>query len=324
MKLSIQMSLSLTTSNVCGSVFITSVIFLADGRHIVGVDFDGRIRRWRVDDGQEAGKPINVGDIQIDSLAASRDGKWIVSRAANGRVTVWNAETHSKVSRFKAHSDFPVEAVDVSPDGTRIATGSHDSTVCVWSLSTGKRLLGLLRYNNVLAAVKYSLNGRLLATATCGRHSVRIYDSECGRLLIDVPVKVDAYNKSLAWSNDCKRLYALSDGNIMCLDVSTGKTLSEWPIHSNDDPRGVILAKNGRFIAASANTTLSFWDATTEKQIGPIIERIDVVSSMDISPNYDLVTSGVDSAIVQSLRGILPSPYCDNVGTSALRALSPN
>lgn len=45
---------------------------------------------------------------------------------------------------------------------------------------------------------------------------------------------------------------------------------------------------------------------------------------MDISPNYDLVTSGVDSAIVQSLRGILPSPYCDNVGTSALRALSPN
>ncbi|KAF8548011.1 WD40 repeat-like protein [Imleria badia] len=320
------MSTPLTTSNVGasepitiksnGSDFMSSVAFLAGGRHFVGGGFDGKIRRWRADTVQQMGTPMIAGGshVQVVCLAASRDGKWIVSGTEDGSVAVWNGETLSRAFRFAPHPDYAVDAVDVSPDGTRIVTGSHDSTVCVWSFSTRERLLGPLKHDYGLAAVKYSPDGRLLATATlaCGRHSVRIYNSQDTRLLIYIPIKVDGTDQSLAWSNDGNHLYALSEGNIMFLDVSTGTTLSEWPIPGNDDPRTIALARNGRFIVASAGTTLSFWDTMTEKQIGPVIEPGGVLFSTAISPNYDLVAAGIRSTVVLSLPEILPSHYCDN------------
>jgi len=302
------------TIEMGGSSFISSVIFLADGSYIVGGGFEGKLRRWRADDGQEVGEPMNVGD-SILSVTASRDGRWIVNGTESGQVIVWDAENHSKVKQFEGHPFFqPVEVVDVSPDGTKIATGSHDLTACVWSFSTGERVLGPLHHDYALAVVKYSHDGRLLATATCERRSIRIYDSQDGHLFVDIPVEVDVVDRSLAWSDNNKYLFALSDGSIKRLDVSTGIILSQWLIHSSTDPKGITLATNGRFIAAAADTTVSFWDTTTEKQIGPVIEHADVLFSMAISPNYDLVTSGVKSIVLRrSLREILPSHYCDNV-----------
>lgn len=84
-------------------------------------------------------------------------------------MTVWDSVTHSRVTDFHAH---PIGMVDVSPDGKGIATGSFDTTAYAWSLHTGERLLGPLKHNGGLAAVKYSLDGCPLATATDMRHSV--------------------------------------------------------------------------------------------------------------------------------------------------------
>ena len=268
---------------------------------------------------------MNTGDFrdQVACLAASRDGKWLVSATEENWVTVWNAETHSSMLRFTPHSGHLIGTVDVSPDGTRIVTGSHDSTACVWSFSAGERLLGPLKHDFSLAAVKYSPDGRLLATATCAKHSVRIYNSQDARLLIDIPIKVDGTDQSLAWSHNSKHLYAISEGNVMFLDVSTGTTLSEWPIPGGDDLSAIILARNGRFIVASVGTTFSFWDTMTEKQIGPVIDHGGAIFSAAISPNYDLVAAGTRSTVVRSLRGILPSHYCHKVDTSKSKPCHP-
>lgn len=67
-----------TSANVRRSkpdIFLTSVMFLDDGRHVVGGGFSAKIRRWQADV-QKVGQPIGV---DILSLAASRDGMWIVS-----------------------------------------------------------------------------------------------------------------------------------------------------------------------------------------------------------------------------------------------------
>ena len=106
---------------------IFSASFLADGKHVLSGGKEGKIRRWRVDNGQEVGTPMDAGST-VRNIAVSQDGKWIVSGAWSGQVTVWNAESHSKVTEWKAHHD-EVGAVDVSRDGTRIATGSDDGTL---------------------------------------------------------------------------------------------------------------------------------------------------------------------------------------------------
>ena len=150
---------------------IYAVAFLDDGKHVVSGGWEGKIRRWRMEDGREVGTPMDAGSI-VYSIAVSPDGKWIVSGTRSGQVAVWNAENHSKVTEWRAHNDW-VRAVDVSPDGTRIATGSDDKTLCVWSLSTGERLLGPFEHDDRVTAVKFSPNGCLIATATWD--CVRVY-----------------------------------------------------------------------------------------------------------------------------------------------------
>ena len=291
---------------------IHTVAFLDDGKQVVSGGRAGKIRRWRMEDGREVGAPMNGGSSVFD-IAVSPDEKWIVSGTVFGQVAVWNGENHSKVTEWKAHNDW-VNAVDVSPDGTRIATGSGDRTLCVWSLSTGKRLLGPFEHDEWVRAVKFSPNGRLIATATW-EHDVRVYDSQNGGLLREFPVGVySPWNQSLAWASDSKQLFALSrDGNIHCLDLSTGTTLSKWAIHSSKDPRCIALASNGTFIAASVDSSISFWDTATHEQIRSVIKYTHNIWCMALSANYDLVIGGDDRFTIRGLWDILPYHYLHNV-----------
>ena len=289
-----------------------AVAFIGDAGDIVVGD-GNKIRRWQVSDRKEVGQPIDTGDY-VYSIAVSRDGRWIVSGTGSGRVVVWNAESHKKACKFKGHNGVP--KVDVSPDATRIASGSSDKTVRVWSRSTGEQLLGPLEHDYEVNAVKFSPDGQFIATATWLHECVRIYDSHDGRLLFDSPIKVGSpFNQSLAWVSDSKRLFALSrDGKVHCLDVTNGRILSAWAIHSNNFTRCIALAINGAFIAVSAGSSVSFWDTATRTQIGPLIHHPVDVTYMAISANDDLVLSGGGKIILRKLFDILPSPHFDNVG----------
>ena len=110
----------------------------------------------------------------------------------------------------------------------------------------------------------------------------------------------------------------MANGNINCQDVSTGTTLSKWAIHSSNKARCIALASNGTFIAASANSSISFWDTTTHERIGSAIEHTRDAASMatyfkwlDISTNYDLVVGGPLQITLSGLCDILPSRYSD-------------
>lgn len=287
-----------------------SVSFLFDGKHIVSGGQEGKIRCRRAVDGQQVGTTMNVGSPVLD-IAVSRDRQWVASGTNTGMVVVWSAQSHKKVVEFQAHRN-PVSAMDISPDSTSIATGSDDRTVSVWSISTGNRLLDPLVHDHCLAAIKYSPNGHFLATAT---RSIRIYNIQNGHLLVNIPVEVRANdNESLAWSSDSKQLFVLSnDGNIKCLDVPRGIALSQWPIHSSDDPWCIAVASNGKFIAASANSSVSFWDPSTCTQIGSTLNFPDNVLSMTISSNHDLAISGRTTISLLNLCDILPSQYINDV-----------
>ena len=306
---------------IVGQHDIYSVAFFVDGKHFVSGGEEGKVRRWRVEDGKEAEAPIDAGS-EVSNITVSGDGKWVVSGVDSGELTVWDAVSQKKVTGWQAHNGW-VGAVDISPDETRIATGSGDSTACVWSLSTGQRLLGPWTHHDAVVTVKFSPDARLVATATrCS--SVRVYDTGCqaGRLpIVDIPIWVaDTFNQSLVWVSNSQNLFALSlDGKINCLDVSTGTTLSSWTIHGNEPspPRCIALASNDTIIATSAGSSVSLWDTTTHKQIGSIINHTEHVLSMAISASYDLVIGGGKAITVLNIRDVLPSSYYEDVSALA-------
>ncbi|KAG9309263.1 kinase-like domain-containing protein [Chiua virens] len=295
---------------------VCSVAFLADGRHIVGGGYGGKVRVWEAGNGQEVvGTPMHAGSTVLN-IAVSSDGKWVVAGTGSGQVIVWDAERHEKVNEFKAHQNW-VRAVDVSPDVTKIASGSDDKTASVWTLPSGKRLLGPFEHNYFLAAVKFSPDGELFATATWWNESIRIYSSHDGRLLADVPMRVNSYeNQSLAWSFTSTLLFALSfDGDIKCLDLSSGSIHAQRPIYtgSNSDIKCMIVARNGKFIVTSADSSVIFWDTTTHARVGPVVEHTETIHSIAISPNYALATGGGKMITIRSLRDILPKYYVDDI-----------
>ena len=307
----------LSENQIDGRDDIWSVAILDDGKHVVSGGEERKIRRWRVKDGKEVEKPMTAWST-VRNIAVSQDGKWVVSVTESGRVTVWNAESYEEATEFIGHERW-VRAVDISPDGTRIATGADDSTVCVWSLSTGERLLRPLGHEMWVSAVKFSPNGHFIATATWCWDSVRIYDSQNGNLLINAPIRISSpYNHSLAWTSNSKQLFAPSrDGNINCVDVSTGRTLSRWRIHNSNDPTCIVLARNDRFIVASANSSISLWDTATHEQIGSGFRHTNVVVSMAISAEYTLVIGGGKTITLQNIHDMLPSSYFDDVSALA-------
>ena len=294
-----------------GSTF-GSVAFVGDAGYIVGGD-GSKIRRWRVNDGTEIGQPMAAGNV-VRSIAASRDCKWFVGGTGMSQVAVWNAESGEKVIKFEGHNK-PVLAVDISPDATRIASGSDDGNIRVWSRATGEQLLGPFKHDFSVVAVKFSPDGQFVATATWERNSVRVYDSHDGRLLFDSPIRVGwSCNQSLAWASDSKQLFALSrDGKVHSLDATDGRILSAWVIHSNSNPRCIALGSNGAFIAASADSSVSFWDTTTHKQIGRRVRCPDVIQFIAISTNDDLAIGAGKKIILRKLPSNLPSSYFDNV-----------
>ena len=259
---------------------------------------------------------MDAGGI-VWNVAVSRDGKWIVSGTESGQVTVWNTESHKKAIEFKAHNNL-MRALDVSPDGTMIATGSDDKTVCVWSLQTGRRFLGPLQHSFFVAAVKFSPNGHYFAAATWFRHSVRICCSQNGGLYKDFPIRVTlSENQSLAWTSNSSQLFALSyDGYIHCINAPNGTTLSQWAIHNSSIPMCIALASNDTFITVSAESSVSFWDVATHKQIGSVIKHTAHVGSIAISASYDIVVGGGKTITLRSLCDIIPLPYSDHVSAT--------
>ena len=308
-----------------------SVAFLVGEQHVVSAGEHGWIHRWRVEDGELEDGATPRAENGVRSIAVSRDGKWFVSGTESGWVTVWNEESRSKATEWKAHNDW-VRSVDVSPDSMKIATGSDDCRACVWSLSAGERLFepfkrsilpNPFKHDAYVTAVKFSPDGQLIALAK--QHtSVRICDGHDGRVLVQFPIKVDSFmNQSLAWAKDSKQLFVLSgDGNIYCLEVSTGAVLSQWLVNSTKDAQCIALASNGTFIAASGGSLVSFWDTTTHKKIECVIYHTAVIESMAISSSYGLVTAGGTKITVRNLRDALPSPYCDDVSTRPLREMA--
>ena len=250
-------------------------------------------------------------------------------------MQLWNAENGKKVTEYEpSQVNAAVQEVDVSPDSTQIASGSGGGRVFVISRLTRKHMSWESGWD--VLAVKFSPDGRLIATAAqgpgdkfgCAGLYVTVNDSQDGHSLFKVTVRniSTISEQPLAWSSNSKQLFALShDCKIYCLDATTGKTLSQWPVRGNGSiARCITLANNGAFIAVSIGSSVSFWDTTTRKQIGSVIEHgtpVHNVKCMAISENYDIAMGGLSKITFRTIRDILPSTYVSTFASTLNQAI---
>ena len=240
---------------------------------------DGReteVRKRRAKKGEEVARMKTQGTVL--SLAASEDGKWIAT-GTEKEMLVWNAETYEEVLKHEEGNH--VRGVNFSPDSTQLVAGTDNCTAIVWDLVTGKQVQ-ILQHQNYVIAAKYSPRGDRIATATS--ELVRVWDSNDGRLLVDIDVKVlPYYNTGLLWSND--HLFVVSDEKIEEFDASTGSKVSEWPVPDTNGYSSITLPKHEQFIAYSTNRTITFWEISTHNQLPLTLQHPENIQSIAFSPD---------------------------------------
>lgn len=284
---------------------VWAVAFHTDGNHLLGGS-GNRIRRWQLEDGREVGEQMGMNPCAI---SASRDDRWIVCGTGEG-ASVWDAELRKQVICVEGKK--LVYALDVSPDSTRFATGTEDEAN-VWCITTGKRLVDPLRHDSRVIGVKFSPNGKYIATAS-SRGSIRVVDSRTGDALVTIKAVTPSTHliTPLAWSSDSQKIFAASHENkIKSFAVPTGSLLAESPTQCGERVESIALAANDRFIAAYASCSIWFLDTSTLTQIDLAIEDTEKIWSIAISPDCSrLATGRGDGKItVRDLGQILPDLY---------------
>ena len=298
---------------------LRAVAIAPNGEYLVsGGTSESGVRLWRMQDGQ----PIaSLGMQYVRSLAVSRDGRWIAAGTWK-EVVVWDATTHERVFVQGERTAAYFDGVDFSPDSTQLVTGSFNKTASIWDIAANHRVVGPLLHKDVVVAAKYAPDGTRIATATPSG-SVRVYDSNDGRLLFDIPVKVSPwFNTGLLWSN--RRLFVVSDVTIKQVDAYTGSEISEWPVpDSNSASCCIALPQHGEYIAYATYQSVTVWDTSTHSQLG-LIQHPQNIHSMVLSPDDRfLVIAGENGKItINSLARVNASTIPYGVFGQAIYAFS--
>ena len=284
-----------------GGSEIKAVTFTVNGEYLVGGGDDG-LRVWRAKDGKQV---ATMAARDVNCLALSKDGRWIASGTYEGELCMWDAKTFKNVFTHKEDDD-DLFGVDFSPDSTRLLIGSENCTATIWDVANRKKSL-TLRHEDWVIAAKYSPQGNRIATAT--HESVRVWDSNGGRLLVDIQVKVTPYwHSGLLWFNNY--LFVVSDSTIKKFEASTGSTVSEWSVPDTNNSSCITLPRHLEFIAYSTNDTVTFWDTSTHTRVG-LVQHTQSIRSIALSlDNRFLAIGGNNGKIaIGDLRDVPPASY---------------
>ena len=227
----------------------------------------------------------------VQCLAVSQDGRWIAAGTPRGDVLVWDAKTYERVVLHRVRSS--IRSVDFSPDSARVVSASWVGTASIWDIATCQRVQTFEHKVELLAA-KYSPQGGRIATAS--DRPVRVWDSNDGRLLVDIGVEVNpSLHAGLLWFNDDP--FVISDNKIQQFETTTGSVVSEWPVPPNPWHSCIALPRHGKFIAYSAQRTVTFWDTAIHTQLGSIEHPQDINPIAVSSDDRFLAIGGEDGEI---------------------------
>ena len=231
--------------------------FTANGEYLVCGGWEG-VGVWRVKNGERVATMQAVKGVRC--VAVSKDGRFIAMGSWDGDVVVWDATTYKQV--FVRRIDPIIQDVDFSPDATQLISANGDrDTATIWDVTAGKKVQTLDHGSWVLAA-KYSPQGDRIATAN--QESVRVWDGDDGRLLVNVKVGLDPW-RGLLWF-DNHLFVKIDNTKIRQIDASTGLTVSEWSAPHNKYSC-IALPQHGKFIACSTKANITFWDTLTHTQL---------------------------------------------------------
>ncbi|ROT35351.1 hypothetical protein SODALDRAFT_394283 [Sodiomyces alkalinus F11] len=116
-------------------VFVSSVAFARDGRHLASGSQDTTVKVWDTATGA-CTQTLKGHGGAVNSVAFAADGRRLASGSRDKTVKVWDTATGACLQTLEGHGG-AVSSVAFARDGRHLASGSQDTTVKVWDTATG-------------------------------------------------------------------------------------------------------------------------------------------------------------------------------------------
>jgi len=224
-------------------------------------------------------------------------------------------------------SKIEVNSVAFSPDGKRLVTASAEEAVLVWDVATATQLAKLKGAGSAAVAVKYSLDGSLIAAAYEGG-AVKLWDAHTFEqsALIDVKEIIGANaptdadhaqdantanqagrsNENVKFkirrfdlSPDHRFVVVGTTGPQLWIFDSTNGTLAAKLQGHSSEIWGVAFDREGRRLASgSADGSARIWDLIEKKQVAAY-QGLGVVRSVAFSPDGSLLAAASEDQIAR-------------------------
>ncbi len=272
---------------------IASAILSPDGRHILTVSNDGKVRVWNAD-GREVPIVVLQGHAgRVLSAAFSPNGTRVVTASDDGSARVWDAVTGRELVKLEGHEGSVLSAA-FSPDGTRVVTASADGTARVWDVMSGRGLARLARHEGAISSATFSPEGTRVVTASTDG-TVRVWDVMSGRVVAKIEGH-EATSASVAFSPDGTRVATASaDGIARVWDVMSGRELAKLEGHEATGVSVAFSPDGTQVVTASADGTARVWNAVTGWELVKLDGHETAVFRAAFSPDGTrVVTASAD------------------------------
>ncbi|MFH0899095.1 MAG: WD40 repeat domain-containing protein, partial [Pseudomonadota bacterium] len=243
---------------------IGSIAFSSDGELLASGSRDKTVRIWSVASGVEQRVPLPHPHFVL-SVAFSPDGRLLASGCSDMRVRLWDLATSLEKTPPLPRQTQAVRCLAFNPDGALLAT-CDGQTIRLWDVGTGaeERLLG--GHSDIVKAIVFSPDGRILASSGDDR-VVRLWDT---RTWTSSVVEDDRHGSdvaggslgSLSFSSHGNRLaIASSDGTARLLDPRNGGRQRILRGHRGEVSAIRFSLDGTRVATSSIDGTIRLWDA---------------------------------------------------------------
>jgi WD40 repeat protein/serine/threonine protein kinase/tetratricopeptide (TPR) repeat protein len=273
-----------------------SVEFSPDGRLLATDGLDGAARVFDVATGRPALPPLVHSGGRVRVARFSPDGRLLATGGDDSLVRLWDAATGAAAGPPLVQPHWPLN-VRFSPDGRKLLVGTAAGAARLWDLETF-RAIGPILSHPVTAGreiwnLAFDPRSRVAVTGTTltggTGATVGFWDAATGQSVAPFLRFAESIAQFASGPGSAGPLYIVEGGRVHTLDLTS---FAETRPPFGQRIEVVALLPGGKtMLGGGADRTARFWDVSTGRPIGPMLEHEDVVRGVAVAPTGAIVAT---------------------------------